>query len=500
MRRTQRAKRTAGAIATLPFSHVRNPYQPVEVLSADHVEHIHTSALKLLATTGMRILDAGARERFAKAGCTVDELTVRFEPEVVEAALASCPSTFTLRARNPKHTLTIGGNHVVFGSVGGPAFVHDLDRGRRAGTDAEQIEYLRLTQALGVLHQEGGGPFEALDLPADTRHLDFYLNAIRHLDKNWQAIALGRERAADAIDMAAISLGTDRDGIADDPAVMAIINTNTPLTLDIPMAEGLMELAAAGQVVCITPFTLAGAMAPATLAGALVLQHAEVLGVNVLVQQVRRGAPVIYGSFTSNVDMRSGSPAFGTPEYTKAAQASGQLARRVGLPLRSSNVTASNTVDAQSTYESAMSLWGALMGGANLINHSAGWLEGGLTASYEKLIIDAEMLQMFVEYFRPIEVSDDTLALDAIAAVGAGGHFFGSPHTMERYETAFYSPLVSDWRNFETWRDSGSVDATHRANGLWKHLLEDAVDPPLDSAIDEALADFVTRRKQVLLP
>ena len=500
MRRTQRAKRTAGAVTTLPFSHVRNPYQPVEVLSADHVEHIHTSALKLLATTGMRILDAGARERLAKAGCTVDELTVRFETEVVEAALASCPSTFTLRARNPEHTLTIGGNHVVFGSVGGPAFVHDLDRGRRAGTDAEQIEYLRLTQALGVLHQEGGGPFEALDLPADTRHLDFYLNAIRHLDKNWQAIALGRERAADAIDMAAISLGTDRDGIADDPAVMAIINTNTPLTLDIPMAEGLMELAAAGQVVCITPFTLAGAMAPATVAGALVLQHAEVLGVNVLVQQVRRGAPVIYGSFTSNVDMRSGSPAFGTPEYTKAAQASGQLARRVGLPLRSSNVTASNTVDAQSTYESAMSLWGALMGGANLINHSAGWLEGGLTASYEKLIIDAEMLQMFVEYFRPIEVSDDTLALDAIAAVGAGGHFFGSPHTMERYETAFYSPLVSDWRNFETWRDSGSVDATHRANGLWKHLLEDAVDPPLDSAIDEALADFVTRRKQVLLP
>ena len=173
--------------------------------------------------------------------------------------------------------------------------------------------------------------------------------------------------------------------------------------------------------------------------------------------------------------------------------------RALWCPSSGVSVTASNTVDAQSTYESAMSLWGALMGGANLINHSAGWLEGGLTASYEKLIIDAEMLQMFVEYFRPIEVSDDTLALDAIAAVGAGGHFFGSPHTMERYETAFYSPLVSDWRNFETWRDAGSVDATHRANGLWKHLLEDAVDPPLDSAIDEALADFVTRRKQVLL-
>jgi len=498
MRRTQRAKREAGALSTLPFTPVRNPYRPVEVLSADQVEHIHTSALRLLATTGMRILDDSARARFAAAGCSVDGMMVRFEREVVEHALTSCPSVFTLEARNPAHTLTIGGDHVVFGSVGGPAFVHDLDRGRRAGTDAEQIDYLRLVQALGVLHQEGGGPFEALDLPAATRHLDFYLNAIRCLDKNWQAIPLGRQRAADAVDMAAISLGTDRDGLLNRPTLLAIINTNTPLTLDAPMAEGLTELASAGQAICITPFTLAGAMAPATVAGALTLQHAEVLAVTVLVQQVRAGAPVLYGSFTSNVDMRSGSPAFGTPEYSKAAQASGQLARRVGLPLRSSNVTASNAVDAQSTYESAMSVWGALLGGANLINHAAGWLEGGLTASFEKLVVDAEMLQMFVEYFRPIEVTDDTIALDAIAEVGPGGHFFGSAHTIERYETAFYSPLVSDWRNFETWRDAGSIDTTQRANALWKQILERSEAPYLDPAIDEALVDFVERRKREL--
>jgi trimethylamine--corrinoid protein Co-methyltransferase len=363
---------------------------------------------------------------------------------------------------------------------------------------AEQREYLQLIQMLGVVHQEGGGPFEALDLPAETRHLDLYLSLIRTLDKNWQAIALGRERAADAIDMAAIALGTDRDGLAAAPAVMAIINTNTPLTLDIPMAEGLIELAGAGQAVCVTPFTLAGAMAPATIAGALVLQNAEALAGITLTQLVRPGAPAIYGSFTSNVDMRSGSPAFGTPEFTRAAQASGQLARRYGLPFRSSNTTASNAVDAQAVYESSMSLWGAVMGGAHLVNHAAGWLEGGLTASFEKLIIDAEMLQMMAEYLKPIEVTDAEIGLDAITAVGPGGHFFASPHTMERYERAFYSPLVSDWRNFETWQEAGSVDATHRANRIWKQLLDQYEAPALDPAIDEALVDFVVRRRAAL--
>jgi trimethylamine--corrinoid protein Co-methyltransferase len=239
-------------------------------------------------------------------------------------------------------------------------------------------------------------------------------------------------------------------------------------------------------------------MAPATIAGALVLQNAEALAGITLTQLVRPGAPAIYGSFTSNVDMRSGSPAFGTPEFTRAAQASGQLARRYGLPFRSSNTTASNAVDAQAVYESSMSLWGAVMGGAHLVNHAAGWLEGGLTASFEKLIIDAEMLQMMAEYLKPIEVTDAEIGLDAITAVGPGGHFFASPHTMERYERAFYSPLVSDWRNFETWQEAGSVDATHRANRIWKQLLDQYEAPALDPAIDEALVDFVVRRRAAL--
>ena len=478
----------------MPWRRVRNPYEPVRVLSDDHLERIHLASLRLLSDTGMRVLDPGARERFAAGGCRVADEVVRFDPELVEHALSQAPGRFRLRARNPERDLLIGDDHVVFGSVGGPAFVHDVERSRRAGTLDELVEYLRVIQQLDIVHHEGGGSFEPMDRPADTRHLDVALAQIRHLDKNWQGILLGRARAEDGIEMAAIALGTDRDGLAEAPALLGIANTNTPLTLDVPMAEGIIAYADAGQAVCITPFTLAGAMAPVTLAGALALQNAELLAGATLVQLVRPGAPVVYGSFTSNVDMRSGSPAFGTPEYAKAAQASGQLARRYGLPFRSSNVTASNTVDAQSAYESAMSLWGAVMGGANLVNHAAGWLEGGLTASFEKLIVDAEMLQMVAAYLEPIVVDDDTLALDAIAEVGPGGHFFGSPHTMARYEDAFYRPLVSDWRNFETWAEHGSVDTTERAHRIWRRLLAESESPALDPAIDEALVAYVRRR------
>lgn len=494
-----RDRRPSAGAHPSPWRALQNPYEPTKVLSDDHVEHIHHSSLRLLHTTGMRVLQPQARGILAAAGCVVDDLMVRFDPELIESMVALAPSTFMLRARNPARDLTIGGRNVVFTSVGGPAFANDVERGRRPGTHTEQMEYLRLVQSLDVIQQEGGGPFEAMDLAPETRHLDLCHSLIRLLDKNWQGIALGRDRAADCIEMAAIALGTDRDGLAVRPALLTIVNTNTPLTLDIPMAEGLIELAGAGQAVCVTPFTLAGAMAPATLAGALVLQNAEMLAVGTLIQLVRPGAPMVYGSFTSNVDMRSGSPAFGTPEYTKAAQASGQLARRYGLPFRSSNTTAANTVDAQAAYESQMSLWGAVMGGANLVNHAAGWLEGGLTASYEKLIIDAEMLQMMAEYLQPIVVDDATLGLDAIAAVGPGGHFFGSPHTLERYETAFYSPLVSDWRNYETWAEAGSVDARERAHSVWRQLLDESESPVLDDAVDEQLTDFVATRKEELL-
>ncbi|MGB7206140.1 MAG: trimethylamine methyltransferase family protein, partial [Anderseniella sp.] len=275
-----------------------------------------------------------------------------------------------------------------------------------------------------------------------------------------------------------------------------VINTNSPLQLDIPMLNGLMDFAEWNQVVIITPFTLSGAMAPVTIAGALVQQHAEFLAALVINQLVRPGAPVVYGAFTSNVDMRSGAPAFGTPEYVKASWGAGQLARKVGVPWRSSAPTASNAVDAQGAYETQLSLWGAIQGGANVIAHSAGWLEGGLTASYEKFILDVEVLQMVAELCLPMKFDEDELALDAIREVGPGGHFFGCAHTMERYSTAFYTPLVSDWSNFGNWTEGGSLTATQRANKIWKRIVAEFEPPAMDPAIADALEDFLARRTE----
>lgn len=485
----------SGAVTQSAFSRLRRPYAPVEVLSADNVAAIHMAALRVLSEIGMRVLLPEARDRFRAAGAEVAGETVRLDPAMIAEGLATVPAEFSLEARNPARSLRLGGSHSVFASVGGPAYVMDNDHGRRDGTFAEMCDFLRLVQQINVIHQEGGGPFEPLDLPANTRHLDICRAQITLLDKNWQTQTLGLQRTMDGIEMAAIALATTPEGLLERPTLLGIINTNSPLQLDIPMAEGLICLARHGQVNVITPFTLAGAMSPVTIAGALVQQHAEAMAGIVLTQIVRPGVPVMYGGFTSNVDMRSGAPAFGTPEYTKAAQASGQLARHIGVPFRSSNVCAANEVDSQAAYESQMALWGALMGGAHLVEHAAGWLHGGLTASFEKLILDAEMLQMMAAYFEPIPVTPETLAVEAIRDVGAGGHFFGSGHTMDRYETAFYTPLISNWDNHPQWLEKGSVQARERANAVWKALLAEYEPPAIDAAVVEALDAYVARRK-----
>jgi len=500
-RRGHRQKRIANQIRQLPWREVSNNYAPVEILSIDQIETIIETALDVLSSQGMRFLEPSSRDAMCKAGADVDDNTqmVRLDPALVREKLALAPAEFELRARNPAHDLKLGGNRVVFTSVGGPAFCSDLEKGRRPGNYDEMCDYLRVVQSLNIVHQEGGGAFEAMDLPARTRHLDLYLAQHRLLDKNCQAYALGRARTVDAIEMACIALGVDREELAQRPALLAIINTNSPMQLDVPMTEAVIELAGAGQVCCITPFTLAGSMSPATLAGTLMQQTAEVLAVATFAQIVRPGAPILYGSFASNVDMRSGAPALGTPEYTKCAQASGQIARHLGLPFRSSNTTVSNCVDAQAAFESQMSLWGSVMGHANLVNHAAGWLEGGLTASFEKLIVDAEMLQMIAEYLRPIDVNDDELAVDAIAEVGPGGHHFGTSHTLARYESAFYSPILSDRQNYESWQEAGSEDIAVRANSIWKQLLNEYEQPPLDPAVEEELVAYADKRRPVLL-
>ncbi len=498
-RRPGRPPREVGGIQQRPWKQLTRPYRPIEILSADQVASIHETGLTILEEIGMRVLHPQARALYRKAGADVDEsdMRVRFDRAMVMERVRMAPSSFELRARNPEKNVKVGGPHCILSSVGGPAYVMDNDRGRRTGSYAEMRDYLKLVQSLNVLHQEGGGPFEPLDLHQNTRHLDLYYAEITLLDKNWQPQTLGEGRTLDALEMVALSLGTTRQELAgQDPVFTGIINTNSPLQLDVPMAEGLITLATHGQVNVITPFTLAGAMSPVTLAGALAQQHAEAMAGITLTQIVRPGVPVMYGGFTSNVDMKTGAPAFGTPEYTQAAQISGQLCRLIDVPFRSSNVTAANAVDAQAAYESAMSLWGCLMGGANLVLHAAGWLGGGLTASFEKLIIDAEMLQMMSAYFDAPTVDADTLALDAVREVGPAGHFFGAAHTMQRYERAFYSPLVSNWDNYDTWTERGQITARERANAIWKRMVADYEQPPIDPGIDEALRDYMERRKR----
>jgi trimethylamine---corrinoid protein Co-methyltransferase len=494
----RRPRRAAPGLAQLPWRQLVNPFRPVEILSADQLESIHLASLRILAEIGVEVLGDRALDAFVAAGARVDRIgrNVRLDPDHVESLIATTPSTFRLHARNPERDLEFGGSNIVFGAVGGPAFVSDLDRGRRAGNFVDFVDYVRIIGALDVIHQEGGGPLEPNDLPVQTRHLDMYRTFAVELDKTWQCLGFGARPVDDALEVACLIRGVDLDQLLIEPSLMTVINTNSPLRLDGPMGDGLMQMALHGQPVVATPFTLAGAMSPVSLAGALAQQNAEALFLIALAQIVRPGTPMVYGAFTSNVDMRTGAPAFGTPEYVKGALASGQLARRYGLPWRSSNTTASNVVDAQAAYESEMAVWGAVMGGVNLLYQGAGWLEGGLTASYEKLIIDAEILQMMSEVFQPLVVDDASLGLDAIADVGPGGHFFGTPHTLERFEAAFYRPLVSDWRNFETWQSDGARTATERANTIWKQLLAEAGPSTLDPEVTAALDAFVARRKR----
>ena len=500
-RKDRRERRNASAeIQRLSWRTVRNPHPPTRVLSDDQVEAIHEASLRVLRDIGMKVLSPRARVLYGQAGASVDgdDALVRFDPAMIEEYMAKAPPSYTVKARNAAKSLTFGGNVINFGLVGGPSFVSDLDRGRRAGDYEDFRKFMKLSHSFDIIHFGGAAPLAPLDLPASTRHLDMYYAAITLHDKAWGASMLGGYRAYDAVEMARIAHGVSRDELPGQPIVSGNVNTNSPRQLDANMSDGMIELASVGQPVIVTPFTLLGAMAPTTIAGALTQQNAEALAGMVLCQIVRPGTPVAYGGFTSNVDMKSGAPAFGTPEYAKATQAGAQLARRYGVPFRASSTNASNAVDAQAAYESEMSLWASVMAHTNIVKHAAGWLEGGLTASYEKLVIDAEMCQLLAEYLEPIVVDDDTLAVDAIAEIPPGGHFFGATHTLARYEDVFYTPIVSDWRNFETWQDSGALSTARRANAIWKKLLAEYEPPPIDPGVDEALREYVVKRKRAI--
>ncbi len=480
-----------------PWQQPRIPYEPVRVLSDDEIESIHQASLRVLSEIGMDFLDEGARDLLKAAGAEVTPGSerVRFDPAMVEETIQTAPSEFTLHATNPGHDLVMGGRWTAFGSVASAPNVKDLDKGRRTGNHADYQNLIRLCQMLNPVHFFAGYPVEPVDLHASIRHLDAVFDLLTLADKPIHAYSLGRQRILDAIEMVRIAHGLSESELDTRPSLFTIINSSSPLRLDTPMLHGILEMSARNQVICITPFTLAGAMAPVTLAGALVEQNAEALAGMTLTQVVRPGAPVIYGGFTSNVDMQSGAPAFGTPEYMKTALIGGQLARRYKVPYRSSNVSAANAVDAQAAYESVFSLWGAVMGGVNLLMHGAGWMEGGLHAGYEKVILDAELLGMVEAFLDPVPVDEDSMAFSAMQEVGPGGHFFGAEHTQSRYRTAFHKPMLSDWRNYESWEEAGSPELPGKANRIWKELLAAYEPPPLDPARREELEAFVARRK-----
>jgi len=481
---------------------LRNSMRPLELLSRDQLMAIHEASLELLEETGIEFMGSAARQKFRAAGADVNDATglVKIPRELVKATLKTAPSSFVLTPRNPARAIHAGENHISFGLVAGPPNVHDCVAGRRSGNYKDYISLIKLAQSFDIIHFIGNQPTSPQELPVATRHLDCYLANVTYSDRVFHCTAIGRNRALDGITMMAISRGKTREQILGDPSVLTIISVNSPRRFDEAMSDGLMTMSEFGQAVVVTPFTLMGAMTPVTLSAALVQQNAEALSGIALTQLTRPGAPVVYGAFTSNVDMRSGAPAFGTPENARATIAAGQLARLYNLPYRASNSSASNVVDAQAAYESEMSIWSAVMAHANFVYHGAGWMEGGLTASFEKVVLDAEMLQMMAMTIAPADVNAKEIAegLETIAGVATGGHFFGEAHTLARYETAFYQPLLSNWQNYENWELAGALNATQRATQIWQQALASYEQPAMDPAIADALNEYVARRKEEL--
>ena len=493
-RRSGRAKVRDVVAEQQPWQQPRLRFEPIRAVSDDELEAIHLASLKVLSETGIDFLDETAQRQLAEAGCSVDGSRVHFDPELILSLVAQAPAEFTLHAPNPERNLHIGGDVITYTSVASPPFVTGLGRDRRDGNRADYRDLLKLGQVLNAVHTVAGYPVEPMDLHPSVRHLHATHDMLTLSDKVPFVYSLSRQRNLDAIEMTRIARGVDEATFGTEPSLYSVINASTPLRYDTVMLHGIQEMSARNQCIVITPFTLAGAMAPVTVAGALVLQNAEALAGIAYTQLVRPGSPVIYGGFTSNVDMRSGAPAFGTPEYWKACLVGGQLARRYRVPYRSSNVNASNSVDSQSATESAIAVWGAVMGGVNLLLHGTGWLEGGLLTSFEKMVIDADLLNMVTAMLQPIAIDDAALAVEAIAEVGPAGHFFGTQHTQDRYTTEHFQPMVSSWANFETWVEGGRVESHQRAEALARTLIDAHVEPPMAVDRRAALDEFLTRR------
>jgi trimethylamine--corrinoid protein Co-methyltransferase len=462
-----------------------------EPLSEDALATLDDGVGRLASEVGVQFDHPRALGLFRDAGQTVDGDTVRFDPGFLRAQAALAPREFSMRARESARDLRIGGDNMIFCPVQGPPFVR-MDGERRDGTMADLEQLMRLTQMTDALDTPGRNMLEPNDVPLDSRHLLRALAAIRLTDRVWAGEPSSEAAALDCIRMIEIVHG----GLDGDPVLFANVNVNSPLRYDLRMLEGLIAYAEAGQAVIVTPFLLMGAMAPVSVPAALVQQTVEVLAGVALAQLLRPGAPCVMGSFLSSTDMQSGSPAFGGPESAVGLYASGQVARRLGLPWRSGGgtLTASQSVDYQAGYESFNTMIAAFLGGANVCWQSAGWLEGGLVTSFEKFVADCELLDLLQRQFAPLEVDEASLAFDAHVEVGQGGHFFGAQHTLERFRDCFWRPTVASTENFDRWTKNGSLDHAARASRRWKALLGEYEQPPLDAAIEEEVVEFVERR------
>ena len=490
-RRRERAQKGGGTAR--PY--IQRNIPSYDVLSEENLGRIEAAADRILAETGIEFRDdPAALEHWRRAGAEVEGELVRFPPGLLREILKTAPAEFTQHARNPEKSVRIGGRNVVFAPAYGSPFVMDLDRGRRFGTIEDFRNFVMLAQASPGLHHSGGTICEPTDVPVNKRHLDMVMAHLTLSDRPFMGSVTAEERSEDSIEMARIVFG--RDFVDRNCVILGNVNVNSPLVWDGTMTRSLRAYARANQAAVVVPFILGGAMGPVTNAGAIAQSLAETMAGCALTQLERPGAPVIFGNFLSSMALRSGAPTFGTPEPAIGSMVIGQLCRRLNLPLRcAGNFTTSKLPDAQAMTEGTMSMLSAIHCGANFILHSAGFLDGLLSMSYEKFVMDADLCMALHSYLDGVVVDDATLAVDAFAEVGPGNHFFGCSHTMAHYETAFWDSEMADNEPFEKWEANGSVDAAVRANKLWKRKLADFEAPPLDAGLREALEDFVARRK-----
>ncbi|MBD0318433.1 MAG: trimethylamine methyltransferase family protein [Thermoleophilia bacterium] len=467
-----------------------------EILDEAALEELDRGWRRIVADLGIEFLHDDAAEVLRGAGQEVDGQLVRFDPDWILEQVGKAPHEFEVQAWNPERTVRIGGDTMVFASTYGPPFVREgLER--RDATYEDFRNLVKLTQSFPQLDSPGGTICEPNDRPLDSRHLDMLYALLTLSDKPIMGSVTSASNARDSVAMAEIVFG--REALEQTPALISLINVNSPLRYDDRMLGALLEYARANQALIITPFLLMGAMSPVSVVATLAQQVAEALAGIALVQTIRPGCPVVFGSFLSNTDMQSGSPSFGTPESAIGLLCTGQIARRLGLPFRSGGgLTSSQAVDAQAGYEAMMTMWPTFLAGTNFVLHAAGWLESALVACYEKFIMDVEILRELYDVFQPLRVDEEALAYSAHQEVGQGGHFLGAAHTLERFRTCFYRPILSSTENYERWSRRGGKDAAARATEVWTKTLEEYEEPPLDEGVKAELEEFVTRRRAEL--